>query len=287
MKVAAYPSLRPDSADYENPDSYTVHLQQNGADLEVTHCLSESHCLPAQMLRAGMADLCCEVRMPHMLFSKRYKAVRDSLNVPEQGEWEHKQRLPLPEAGNKSLYFLPVIVLRNSHEMTLNSDEHNVSRLWHGRTVRFPKGAVLAGGTVYEDLEKVFHLIRFEPDSEAARGSGIVKAHGEPQGDNWQYVVYVPDDIMEALGEPQYRDWEEALYVGCLAQMLNEIKVEFKDMDQPPYEAVRRLGEMLREEATVAPPWETDNDNEEWRDTLHLATVLRGLRAPGFKENGE
>ena len=36
-------------------------------------------------------------------------------------------RLPLPEAGNKSLYFLPVIVLRESHEMTLNSDEHNVS----------------------------------------------------------------------------------------------------------------------------------------------------------------
>ena len=36
---------------------------------------------------------------------------------------------------------------------------------------------------------------------------------------------------METLGNPQYRDWEEALYVGCLAQMLNEIKVDFKDME--------------------------------------------------------
>ena len=39
MKIAAYPSLRPDSADYENPDSYTVHLQQNRGK-------SGSHALP-------------------------------------------------------------------------------------------------------------------------------------------------------------------------------------------------------------------------------------------------
>ncbi len=285
MKLAAYPVLRPDSADYETPDRYTVQLQQTGAELEVTHHLGDVHCLPAQWLRAGLADLCCEVRMPHMLYSRRSIVCRSDLQVPEYGTWEYKQRFPLPESGNKNLYFLPLIVLRDERKLMLNSDEHGVSSLWHGRKVRFPKGAILAGGTVFEDLEKVFHMIRFER-GDMQHGSGIVGSGAEPQGDNWQFVVRVPPDIYEALGDPQHRDWEEAFYIGCFAQMLNEIKVEFKSMEYPPYDAVRSLADMLREKAGVAPPWETDPDNEEWRDTLHLATELRGLRAPGLEENG-
>lgn len=286
MKIDAYPCLRADSADYENPDSYTVQLQQTGTELDVTHSLTEAHCLPAQWLRAGLADLCCEVRLPHMLYSERQVASRDALQVPESGEWKYRQRFPLPEAGSKNLYFLPTIVLRAEQTVTLDSAKHNVSQLWHGRKVRFPKGAVLAGGTVFEDLEKVFHLIRFE-QSDVEPGSGTLRSSGEPKGDNWQFVVWVPKDVMEALEVPQHQHWVEALYIGCFSQMLNEIKVEFKSVEYPPYDAVRGLGELLREKAGVAPPWETDKENEEWRDTLHLATVLRGLRAPGLEENGE
>ena len=286
MTGDAYPSLRPDSADYENPDRYTVQLQQNGKDLDVVHRLENVHCLPAQWLRECHADLCCEVRMPHMLYSKRFVADRAALQIPAQGSWEYQQSFPLPQTGSKSLYFLPSIVLRNARELTLDSALHDVTQIWDSRKVRFPRGAILAGGTVYEDLEKVFHLIRFEP-GDTPRGSGVIKAAGEAPGDEWQFVVRVPEDIMEALGDPQHQAWEEALYIGCLAQMLNEIKVEFKSQDSPPFEAVKRLGEMLRDEAGVAPPWETDVDLEEWRDTLHLATVLRGLRAPGLEETEE
>lgn len=284
MKIAAYPVLRMDSADYETPDRYSVQLQQTGAELEVTHRLSDAHCLPAQWLRVGLADLCCEVRMPHMLYSRRFED-QTALQVPEQGQWEHRQQFPLPEPGGKNLYFLPVIVLRDAREMVLDSDVHGVSSLWHGRKVRFPKGAILAGGTVYEDLERVFHMIRFE-EGDMPRGSGKVETKIDPQGDNWQFVVRVPQDIYEALGDAQYRNWEEALYIGCFAQMLSRIRSEFKNMESPPYDSVRRLGDMLREQVGVAPPWETDEDNEEWQDTFHLATVLRGLRAPGLEENG-
>ena len=287
MNLDAYPCLKADSADYENPDSYSVQLKQNGAQLEVTHHLTEAHCLPAQWLREGIADLCCEVRMPHMLLSEPHVESRDLLDVPEYGEWKHMQRLPLPETGNKSLYFLPGIVLCESREETLDSDKHNVSQLWHGRKVRFPKGAVLAGGTVYEDLEKVFHLIRFEPDDDVPHGPGAIRSAGESQGENWQFVVYVPEAILEALRDPQFRIWEEALYIGCLAQMLNVIKDEFGNLESPPYEAVKRLGEMLREKANVAPPWETDEITDQWHDTLHLATVLRGLRPPNIVESDE
>lgn len=284
MKIAAYPVLRLDSADYETPDRYSVQLQQTGAELEVTHRLSDAHCLPAQWLRVGLAELCCEVRMPHMLYSRRFED-RTALQVPEQGHWEHRQRFALPETGGKNLYFLPVIVLRDMCEVVLDSDEHGVSSLWHGRKVCFPKGAILAGGTVFEDLEKVFHMIRFE-EGDILRGSGRVETIDDPQGDNWQFVVRVPPDIFEALGNINHRDWEEAFYIGCFAQMLNFIRSEFKDTVSPPYDAVCRLGDMLREQAEVAPPWETGPDNEEWQDTLHLATVLRGLRVPGLEENG-
>ena len=283
MKVAAYPVLRLDSADYETPDRYTVQLQQTGAELEVTHGLSDAHCLPAQWLRAGLADLCCEVRMPHMLYSCRFREDETALQVPKQGQWEHRQMFPLPETGGKNLYFLPVIVLRNAQEVVLDSDEHGVSSLWHGRKVRFPKGAILAGGTVFEDLEKVFHMIRLER-KDLQRGK--VESGAEPQGDNWQFVVRVAPDIFEALGDAQHRDWEEAFFIGCFAQMLNVIRSEFKNVEAPPYDAVRRLGDMLREKAEVAPPWETGQDNEEWQDTLHLATVLCDLRAPGLEEIG-
>ncbi len=285
MNVSVYPSLRPDSADYETPDRYSVQLQQIGANLEVTHRLSDTHCLPAQWLRSGLADLCCEVRMPHMLYSRRFVEDENALQVPKQGQWEHRQKFSLPDAGDKNLYFLPGIVLRDAYELVLDSDEHGLSSLWHGRKVRFPKGAILAGGTVFEDLEKVFHMIRFEVDSKL-RGSGKVETNSDPFGDNWQFVVRVPPDIFEALGNASHRDWEEAFYIGCFAQMLNRIRTEFKNTDSPPYDAVRRLGDMLREEAGVDPPWETGQDNEEWQDALHLATVLRGLRAPGLEENG-
>ncbi len=285
MKFAPYPSLRPDSADYETPDRYSVQLQQNGAKLEVNHHLSDVHCLPAQWLRAGLAHLCCEVRMPHMLYSHRFVEDEKALQVPEQGQWEHRQRFPLPQTGDKNLYFLPVIVLRDAREVVLDSDEHGVSSLWHGRKVRFPKGAILAGGAVFEDLERVFRIIRFEM-SDMPRGSGRVQSEADPQGDNWQFVVRVPPDLYDVLGDPNHRNWEEAFYIGCFAQMLNVIKSDFKDTELPPYDAVRGLGDMLREQAKVDPPWETDPDDEGWRDTLHLATVLRGLRAPGLEENG-
>lgn len=285
MNAAAYPVLRSDSADYETPDRYSVQLQQTGAKLEVKHQLSDAHCLPVQLLRSGLANLCCEVRMPHMLYSHRFVEAQAALRVPEGGQWEHQQQFPLPETGDKNLYFLPGIVLRDAYEVVLDSNEHGVSSLWHGRKVHFPKGAILAGGTVYEDLEKVFRIIRFEM-SDSPRGSGRVQAEADPQGDNWQFVVRISPELYDVLGDPNHRDWEEAFYIGCFAQMLNVIRSDFKDTELPPYDAVRGLGDMLRDQAGVDPPWETDPDDEGWRDTLHLATTLRGLRVPGLEENG-
>ena len=137
MTGHAYPSLRPDSADYENPDRYTIQLQQKGKNLEVIHQLDNVHCLPVQWLREGHADLCCEVRAPQMLFNERYVAKLDRLQIPKEGTWEHRQTFNLPDTGNKSLYFLPAIVLRDARQEMLYCDTHDVTRLWDGREILF------------------------------------------------------------------------------------------------------------------------------------------------------
>ena len=283
----AYPCLRPDSADYLQPDGYSVDLRQDGQELKVTHRLADLRCLPAQWLREGCADLCCEVRAPQMLFSQRF-TMEEQPSLPTRGACELLQVvefMAIPEPGNLDIFFLPAIVLREAREIRLDSAAHGVSSLWDGRRVRFPRGAILAGGEVNEDRDSIVHLLRFDQDD--ALKDGTLSGRAESEGDVWRYVVRVPGGMLEDLRNPHHQVWAHAVYTGCLTQMLVAIREEFHDPEQQRPAAVQKLGEMIREETSgkEAPPWDADAD-EAWRDPLQLASMLRPLLQPDVEGGG-
>lgn len=288
---SVWPVLRPDSADYGPAEGYSVKLQQKERELEVLHRLESGRCLPAQWLREGHADLCCEVRLPAMLYSERF-VVQERLTPPAAGPWEIRQLVelwPIPEPDGKPLYFLPAIVLREAREVRLDSAAHGVSALWHGKEVRFPRGAVLAGGQVYEDPETVEHLLQF---CAVDLPEGQLRQRVEEREGNWRFVVEAQEALLTALQvrDQQHETWARALYLGCLAQMLDALRRDFRDPDRERPAAVERLGEMVREKSEEAggralePPWETEEDNEDWGDTLWLASLLYPLRRPVVEE---
>ena len=287
MTGSAYPTMRPESADYTLPGGYEAKIMQQGATLNVTHCLTNVNCLPAQWLRDDLADLCCEVRIPQMLYSEPFVANRADMQFPSMPPWEYTQSLSLPQTGPySSLYFLPAIVLRDKRHEKLDTRTHGVSPIWNGRDVVFPKGAILAGGFVEKDVENVFNLVRFEEDGEGVPGVISSASWNESE---CVFSVRIPSgELYDATQFMQHIPWFDSLYVTCLNQMLNAFReiYEYRDEEVHPPEAVKELGEMIREATHKAPPWDEGYDND-WDDTLHLATVLHNLRAPTTVEDEE
>lgn len=289
MTGSSYPTMQPESADYAHPGGYTAKITQLGASLNVTHCLTNVNCLPAQWLRDGIADLCCEVRIPQMLYCERFVADRTDMQFLAHGPWEFTQSLNLPQTGPySSLYFLPAIVLRDEHPpLTLEASAHGISSIWNGHEVVFPKGAILAGGYVEKDVENVFDLIRFEQDDDAAPGV-ISSASWNESECVFSVRIASAESLYDATLTMQHLPWFDSLFVTCLNQMINAFReiYEYREEEVHPPEAVKELGEMIRETTHKAPPWDEGYDND-WDDTLHLATVLYNLRAPTKVEDEE
>ena len=289
MTAAVYPRLARDSADYANPDGYSVQMQQKERNLEVIHSLKEVNTLPAQWLRDGRAELYCEVRVPQMLYSQPFRCKQSVLEISTHGPLELRQSLVVPHASGKRMYFLPSIVLSEPCGVELSSTTHGVSELWDGQFVSFPKGAILAGGITHEDHESVVFPIDFVQDDSLQ--AGTMSAGPRQEDESWKYVVKFSNDLYRALKDSQNKVWLQAVYVGCVAQMLVAVQNDFRDQEiqRPP--AVDRLGEMIRAmpqfSPRLSPPWASDEN--EWIDTLQLATLLvkeeGGLIAPQPGEN--
>ncbi len=276
MNIGAYPSLARDSADYMYPNGYTVQMQQKKRKLEVIHCINDASILPAQWLRDGSAELCCEVRMPQMLYSysHRFRCGHSNLEIPLRGPLELRQLLDLPLASEKRTYFLPSIVLREARGLELNSACHGISSLWHRQYVCFPRGAILARGAVHEDPESIELPIDFVRDDTLQ--AGTMSASPRKEDESWKYVVKVPNDVLLALRDPRNHVWLQSVYIGCLAQMLVAVQKDYREPDESRPPAVEKLGEMISSmtqfSPPLSPPWKVEEG--EWIDTLQIATLL-------------
>ena len=279
--IDGYPCLHSTSGDYKNPDGYVAELSQEGSRLTVVHRLQDADdCLPGQWLREGVAAFACEVRAPYMMYCKRSDWPSSDLPLLADGVVTVTHDIRIPSVRDQRVYFLPAVVLKQERTETLSSDRHGVSSLWDGRTVRFPKGAILAGGTVFEDVESVVRLLRFK-EGPADKEPGLVRAYPEEDEEQWRFVVELHPDKMTALHRENNSDWCNALYVGCIAQMLSTIRKDFGDENrEPSHEALRVLAAMIQEETGKSPPWETEGVNDEWEDTLMIATSLHKLITP-------
>ncbi|MYD91644.1 MAG: hypothetical protein F4Y08_15150 [Caldilineaceae bacterium SB0662_bin_9] len=226
----------------------------------------------------GVAALACEVRAPYMMYCERSDLSHSDLPSPVDGAIKVAHDIPIPKTRDQRIYFLPAVVLKQERMATLSSTKHGVSSLWDGRQVRFPKGAILAGGKVFEDVESVVHLLRFK-ESPSTKDPDVIRSYPEEDEEQWRFVVELHPNKMVALHHESNSDWLNALSVGCIAQMLSTIRKDFSD-HEPSHEALRVLAEMIRDKTGKAPPWETEGANDEWEDTLHIATSLHNLITP-------
>ena len=276
--IGGYPCLRSTSGDYLDPDGYIVDLSQEGSKLTVVHQLLDADSLPGQWLQEGIAEFTCEIRAPYMLHCQRCDLPHLELPQPTDGGIQATQYVPVPTARDQRVYFLPAVVLKQERTEQLSTSRHGVSSLWDGREVQFPKGAILAGGVVFEDVQSVVHLLRFREDP-SAKDPGVIRAGPMEIEEQWRFVVNLHPEKMAVLHREANSDWVNALYVGCIAQMLSTIRKDFSEQE-PPYEALRVLADMVRDETGKSPPWETEGPNDEWDDTLLIATTLHKLTTP-------
>ena len=290
MKIDAYPRLARNSADYAHPNGYTVQMQQKERELEVIHRLEDVNTLPAQWLRDGSAHLCCEVRAPQMLYSRRFRCEHSDEEISTQGPLELRQLFDVPHASEKRMYFLPSIVLREARGLELSSATHGVSALWDRQYICFPPGAILAGGIIHEDPKSIVYPLSFERDDNLE--AGTLSGSPRHEDESWHFEVRVPNYLLLALKDSRNHIWRRSIYIGCLAQMLVAVRKDFKEPESSRPPAVTRLGEMIQDmtqfSPRLSPPWDTDED--EWVDTLKIATLLLqekgGLIAPLPEGNG-
>ncbi len=276
-----YPCMRPTTNDYQNPEGYAVALNQHGTNLEIIHRILNMDCLPGQWLWEGAAVLTCEIRAPYMLYCQRHDYENHGRQqIAPTGEVSVSQSIEFPYTWDQAIYFIPAIVLSQEREVELDSHRHGVTDIWHGQTVCFPKGAILAGGDVYEDMGRVVHLLEFHKGDEESDPGIVQQARSSADDDQWRFIVQLHPAKMAALQDNQYSDWRNALYVGCLAQMLVTIKQEFREQP-PPHKALHVLADMIEEATNQSPPWKTEDDSSDWDDPLFIATKLHKLITPG------
>ena len=276
MIVQGYPRMCPNTNDYLESDGYSVQMQLSGAELAVIHKLTVPRSLPGLCLEDGSAVFTCEIRAPFMLYSQRHNLELSESQL-NSGEINVCQSVHLPYSAEQRVYFIPAIVLLREKTITLDSGEHGTSPIWDNTKVRFPKGAILAGGNVFQDVQSIVNLLEFQVDHSAA-DNGVIRSGPSEDDDQWRFIVRVHPDKMAVLQDERYGTWQNVLNVGCFAQMLEAIKRDFKD-EKPPHEPLCVLADLIQEETGKSPPWLTE-DNEEWDDTLELATLLYKLITP-------
>ena len=276
--VFEYPRLQGATDDYLNREGYSVELIQEGSWLRVVHRLADADCLPGQWLRQGVADFMCEIRAPYMLYCRRFDLQYAGWSQPVAGGIEVVQDLELPAPEDGRVSFLPGIVLNRERTVALSTEVHGVSALWHGRRIRFPKGAVVAGGVPFNNEQCLVHLLRFREDRTVV-DPGVIRAGPVEEEEQWRFDIALHPDKMAAMQHEANRDWRKALYVGCLAQMLATIRDDFRGRE-PAYEALHVLAGAVRDKTGRRPPWETEQPHQDWGDTLSIATALHKLVTP-------
>ncbi len=277
MSSLGFPCMHPDSSDYQNPEGYSVELVQQDDVLQITHRLQDAGSLPGQWIQEGLATFFCEVRAPYMLYC-RNSACTQSPKLHKEGGLTVDQTVKCPDAQDKTLYFMPGIVLQDDRQVKLDEKTHGVSSIWHDRVVSGTKGTVLAGGNIFEGTDTIVNLLEFQRDENLTGDTcTVIRSEVTQDEDQWRLRVHVSAKTLNALRSEQFPEWNSAFFVGCLARMLDAIKEEFSDK-KPTHEALKGLGKMVEDETSKSPPWVDEGDS--WNDTLFIASTLYPLMTP-------
>lgn len=253
MAQAEYPCLETGSPDYLPMHRYAVTFRQQGSELRVRHRLEEADCLPGQWLRQQRAAFACEVHARYMLYCSQH--VHTAAPRLIGGGVEAEQSLLYPETQDRIIHCLPGVVLRQACAVTLDTDLHGVAPFWHGRTVPFVQGALLAIGAPHADrvlsarlridrAQAILNPLGLAPDPLNCLRDRLVNARQEHRG-GWGQRAF-----LEAVADDAFPEYLAAQGVGqnfaalgapLLASVLSE-----SDLRQPSFAMAQRVRNAYR-----------------------------------------
>ena len=189
VRSFAWPVLQRGNTSY--PDgSYRAEIEpgRDRRSFRITHDVRGAP-LIVRLIAEEKARYACTVSSP----IASYRTVHTSASPSHRVEWSHD------DLGAPPL-FIPLVVATTEERRTLDADADGVAALWHGRSVRFLKGAKLLIAPPFQLRSALLQLLNFELDETLDDGQFEVRPD---TNDGFKFVVALAADLHGFLRHPR------------------------------------------------------------------------------------
>ena len=173
------------------PDgSYCADIQP-GSDrrsFRMTHDVRGAP-LITRLIAEDKARYACTVSSP----IASYRTIHTSAAPTHQVQWSQD------DLGSPPL-FIPLVVATAEVEITLDTAADGVAALWHGVSVRLPKGAKLLIAPPFQLRSSLLQLLSFELDEHLGDGQFEVRPD---TNDGFKFIVALAADLHGFLRHPR------------------------------------------------------------------------------------
>ena len=240
-RIRPYPVLATNSLDYQSDHKYeTRHEIHEGTDsqLVLEHQLTENN-LVAQLLQEGKAQFSCT-------FTSTSSAYREVFT--ESGQLTtHKQIIELDRSrATYPLFCQSAIITVDEIFHVVAPDTDGLHEFWHGASLVFPKGAILAITPFWRANDPLRSILSVKKARDGVLPDGCFEVK-EAEENGFYFEMTVAPDLYGCLRNPgnatAHRD---SIYSTALAQGFEILQTRYKEKEAwTPHHNLRGLFEML------------------------------------------
>ena len=245
----AWPVLQRGNTSY--PDgSYGAEIEpgRDRRSFRITHDVRGAP-LIVRLIAEEKARYACTVSSP----VASYRTVHTSASPTHRVEWSHG------DLGAPPL-FIPLVVVTAEVRRTLDAD--SVAALWHGRRVRFLKGAKLLIAPPFQLRSALLQLLNFELDETLDDGQFEVRPD---TNDGFKFVVALAADLHGFLRHPRALRHRRNIMTHVVSAALSLLHHDYREDDGEEgwrsHGNLRALADYL--EARGLPVWDDEGFHPE------------------------
>ena len=254
------------------PDGfYCVDIQpgSNRRSFRMTHDVRGAP-LIARLIAQDKARYACTVSSPIASF----RTIHTSDAPTHTVQWSHD------DLGSPPL-FIPMVVTMAEIEVTLDTVADGVAALWHGVSVRLPKGAKLLIAPPFQLRSSLLQLLSFELDEHLKDGQFELRPD---TNDGFKFIVALAADLHGFLRHPRAprdrRNIMTHIVSAALAMLRNDHDKDDGEEGWRTYSNLTALAHYL--EAHGLPLWDDDGFHPE-----RVATALYPHLLPQLGEEDD
>lgn len=243
---------------------YILEIDQSSDQdsLNLHHIIKEAT-LVEILVKMGKAKFGCIISSP----MSSYRKIHLSPKPRQAVKWD------VNDLGEPPM-FTPMVICTIPDKIILDTNEHNVHKIWHGKTISLQKGDRLVIGDVVHLEASITHLLSLHEDKELEQGQFRVEAKTEP----FQFYVKLQPELHQFIkigrGTIRYNIIVN-IVTACFALLQRDYREE---NDWESHSNLKALAKYL--EGKKLPHWAEENFNPE-----EVATNLYPLTLP--KDEGE